>query len=200
MLVWIHAVLYFTFVYFVWKHSLWINQVFIYKSSIHVCIKLLMGCKAINMWHDIGSNQTLGIFLVGIFWDTKALLGTRSHQECGCPTPVRSNLLFCGLGILLINGAYVPYSWHDFSYHFLYHFSKRIILGTGYHQECFLFLYHSIYKYCRICNMYFTPEVIKPKTVKEKGEHELTTLRSLRRKFHWILLIVRRDLNVFYYR
>ncbi|KAJ0902446.1 hypothetical protein HanPSC8_Chr08g0337121 [Helianthus annuus] len=37
--------------------------------------------------------------------------------------------------------------------------------------------------------MYFTPEVIKPKTVKEKGEHELTTLRSMRRKLHRIFLI-----------
>ncbi|MFS7971338.1 hypothetical protein Hanom_Chr09g00831581 [Helianthus anomalus] len=37
--------------------------------------------------------------------------------------------------------------------------------------------------------MYFTPEVIKLKTVEEKGEHELTTLRSLRRELHRIRLI-----------
>ena len=36
--------------------------------------------------------------------------------------------------------------------------------------------------------MYFTPEVIKLKTVKRKGGHELTTLRFLRRKLHRVCL------------
>ena len=34
-----------------------------------------------------------------------------------------------------------------------------------------------------------SPPKCKTKTVKEKGEHELTTLRSLRRKLHRICLI-----------
>ena len=78
------------------------------------------------------------------------------------------------------------------------HFLKHIILGSRSHQVCFSYFcildsYCTRYSFSPRVLLVFLllvkkiiifvtcispPRVIKPKTVKEKGEHELTTLRS----------------------
>ena len=74
--------------------------------------------------------------------------------------PIRSNLLFCGLSMYTINGAYGTL------------FVTRLLVS--FLNSC---IHHTVCKHCNICNMYFTPEVIKLKTVKRKGGHELTVGR-----------------------
>ena len=66
--------------------------------------------------------------------------------------PIRSNLLFCCLRMYTLNGAYGTLYMTRFLVSFL--------------NSC---IHHTNCKYCNICNMYFTPEVIKLKTVKRKG-------------------------------